>query len=499
MKVTFVYTDYNPYGYNQNKFNLGIAILSACLKRAGHQTELIHISNNIDQKYFVARVLESKPSLIAFSSITNMWPYIRKFTQWISELNIPTVHGGVHPTIAPDEVLSTEGVEIICRAEGEVAIVELCNNLQAGINIDKINNLWIKKGNGDIIKNPIRPLIEDLDTLPFLDYEIFNYAQLEDVKTYNNLVVMASRGCPYSCTYCCNHLLKSLYPNNSKYLRFKSVDRLIDEIEDGLKQYPFLEKVRFLDDTLSQNKKWFDEFVEKYSSRIKLTYTCNDRVNQINAHIADGFKKSRCALVELGIESGNEYIRNTIMQRRISEKKTIEAYAILRDYGINTTAFNIFGVPHETMQTLLDTVKLNARARPDYFTNAYFQPFKGTDLYNVCRENNILFDESKSSFFERPTVSLKTVSEYQIMFIYKYFYLLTRLYGRFFRNTEDRAQKLISNTDLVLCSRYFPYTLFILIYDIFMWLKRVIRSRIKKMPIFYRLLRFIWYKVNRIL
>ncbi|MBT5306011.1 MAG: radical SAM protein [Candidatus Scalindua sp.] len=274
------------------------------------------------------------------------------------------------------------------------------------------------------------------------------------------LVVMASRGCPYQCTYCCNHYIKSLYPNSEKYLRFKSVDKLIDEIKSGLNKYPFLETVRFFDDTLSIKRKWFAEFVEKYSIKIHVGYFCNDRPNHIRQDIAAGYKKSGCELVEMGIESGNENIRNRIMKRFLSDKQTIDAFRILKSFNIKTTTFNILGVPSETIHSLLDTVKLNAKAGPDIFTNAFFRPFNRTKISEICEMKNVQTDREGYSFFEKPILSLDTVSEHQLIFVYKYFKILVTIYRGFMKFPRYLSIKFIAIVDKLLSSQYFPYRFF---------------------------------------
>lgn len=460
MKVTFIYTDYNPFGHNVKKFNYGVAILSSYLKAKGHQTSLIHISQKIDKEEFTAYVQDHNPDLIAFSFITKMWPQVKKFTSWVKELDIPRIHGGVQPTINPEEVIDFDGVDVLCRGEGEEALLQFCNHMEAGLDIQGIKNLWVKKRNGQVVKNPIRPLIENLDELPQPDYDLFHYSQLQDAKPMKRLVVMASRGCPYQCTYCCNHFVRSLYPNKGKYVRFKSVPKLIDEIKKGLQKYPFLETVRFFDDTLSLNKEWFDEFVEEYSKEINVQYSCNDRPNHINLHIAAGLKKSGCNLVELGIESGNDHIRNHIMRRFLSNKQIIDAFRILRSFNIKTTAFNILGVPFETMPTMLETVKLNAKAAPDQFINAYFYPFSKTDLFEICKAKGLLTDRVMYSFFEGPVLRLDTVSEDEIIFVYKYFDCLVKLYKRYMSFPSYLSTKFITKTDKLLCFKYFPYRFF---------------------------------------
>ena len=217
-----------------------------------------------------------------------------------------------------------------------------------------------------------------MDSLPYPDYEIFEYENLEEGQVHKILVTQASRGCVYNCTYCCNPLLRSLYRNKAKFLRHYSVDRLLGEIEWGLKKYPFSKEVRFYDDTLTQDKNWFREFVVKYKKRITLPYSCNERVENVDRETASRLKDSGCTAVDLGIESGSQFIREKYMNRRMSNEKILETFSILRSRGITVNSFNILGMVGENPQTILKTVKLNALARPNIVFNAYFYPFKGT-------------------------------------------------------------------------------------------------------------------------
>ena len=221
MNVTFVYTDYGQF--NQHNFNRGVAILSACLKKEGYAVGLVHISRPIREKEFVRLVGEQKPDLVAFSFVSNMLPQVEEFSAWVSQMRIPTLHGGIHPTVAPDDCLAMEGVSAICRGEGEGAIVDFCKAMAAGKRPKDIPNIWMKE-NGRIFKNPCRDLVENLDTLPYPDYDLFNYEKLEEGLVHKIFVTQGSRGCLYQCTYCCNHAFSSLYPNPSKFLRHRSED-----------------------------------------------------------------------------------------------------------------------------------------------------------------------------------------------------------------------------------------------------------------------------------
>ena len=460
MKVTFVYTDYAKF--NSHNFNRGVAILSACLKKAGHKTSLIHISKATHKKKFLRLIKEHNPDLLAFSFISNMFGQIKQFSLWVEDLGIPTLHGGMHPTVAPLDCLSEEGISSICRGEGEAAVVDFCQAIAQRADIKNIPNLWVKE-DGRIYQNPCRGLVENLDSLPYADYEIFKYEDLEESRMHKVFVIQASRGCLYNCTYCCNSLLRSLYPNQNKFLRYYSVDRLLDEIEWGLKIYPFLKEVRFYDDTLTQDKNWFQEFALKYKSRIGLPYSSNERVENIDLETAMELKKSGCLSLDLGIESADKHIREKNMQRLMSDEKIIQAFSILKSCSIQVNSFNILGFIGETPQTVLKTVKLNALVKPAIVFNAYFYPFPGTQAYNLAREKKYRINEDVGSFFERPVVRLDTIKQGQLIFFYKYFYFLMRLYG-FLGKRFGAGSKAVRAFDKIITFNFFPYFIFNLLH-----------------------------------
>lgn len=456
MKITFVYTDYGLF--NQNNFNRGVAILSSCLKQKGYRVGLIKISKPIARKEFVRLIEKEQPDLIAFSFISNMFAQIKIFSLWAKELDIPTLHGGMHPTVAAEDCLLQEGINAICRGEGEGAIVDFCAAIKSKGDLKNIPNIWVKE-EGKIYRNPCRALIENLDSLPYPDYELFEYENLEESRLHKVLVAQASRGCLYSCTYCCNVSVRSLYSNKEKFLRHYSVDRLLDEIEWGLKKYPFLKEVRFYDDTLTQDKDWFEEFALKYKNRISLPYSGNERVENIDSETASSLKMSGCVSLDLGIESGNRMIRERYMNRWMSNEKIVEAFSILRKYGIKANSFNILGMVGETPQTILETVRLNALVNPPVVFNAYFYPFKGTKAYDMVQAKKYQIKEGPSSFFEKPIVITDTIEELQLTFFYKYFYFLMKLYIRLWKVFKNGGQE-IKIVDKVVTSRYFPYSVF---------------------------------------
>jgi len=172
LKVLFIYPDIWAYG---GDFYYGIGYLSGVLRMSGHQTSLLHVTKEISKKRFTDEVERIRPDLIGFTSTSNQFPYVRLYASWIKEaFDLPVVCGGIHATLCPDEVISCGNIDIACIGEGEYPLLELANTLEDGNMPAKIHNLWIKRS-GTITRSSLRPLISNLDVLPFADREIFQY------------------------------------------------------------------------------------------------------------------------------------------------------------------------------------------------------------------------------------------------------------------------------------------------------------------------------------
>ncbi|KPJ68686.1 hypothetical protein AMJ44_05740 [candidate division WOR-1 bacterium DG_54_3] len=430
MKITFVYPDLEPQVLDwAGHFYHGIAILSAVLKQQGHHTSLIHITQPVQKDDFIERIRKEASDLIGFSSTSHMFALVRTLASWLVEarLDVPTICGGIHPTIAPDEAIATEGIDMICRGEGEGLLVELCQRLEKREDISDIQNLWIER-NGVIIKNPLRPVVEDLDTLPFADRSIFAYQDLLSERQGKGNF-MASRGCPFECTYCCNHLLRNIYGREGKPIRFRSVDNLIAEIKQVVTEYPFINGLVFDDDILFLNRRWSEEFAERYSREINLPFECHTRADITDQAVIDLLKKAGCFQVKFGIESGNEEIRQNVLKRRMTNDQIKKAFAMARKAGMKTQSYNMVGLPGDTPETILEAIKLNALIKTDNLYFTIYQPYQGTKLGEHCKKQNLVASEDLGpNFFSSSTLKLKTVSSSQITMFRDYFRILTRYY-----------------------------------------------------------------------
>jgi radical SAM superfamily enzyme YgiQ (UPF0313 family) len=454
MRVLFIYSDWAIT--NQRRFQHGIAYLSSALKSDGVYTGLIHIYSKPKKEVFLNNISKFKPDILAYSSLTNQYPNVRVLAGLSKELGIFTIYGGLHPTVAPQICIDTPGIDAICIGEGDEAIRDFVRTFFNGGDITKVKNFWVRNYL-NVSRTPTRPLIENLDSLPFPDYDLFPYEDTDDYKVSHSITIQASRGCMYSCTYCCNYYLRSLYPNKEKYLRFRSVDNIIAELKFLLSKYPKARLVRFTDDALSSDKAWFEEFVSRYKPQIGLPYSVNDHPHNITARIARLYKKSGCRALSIGIENGNFYIRKEIMKRPFSDEDIINAFALIRQTHISIASFNIIGIPYESMATLLDTIKLNAKCRPNRYTNAYFQPFQQTQAAKICCEAGWKIKDIPGSFFEEPVVELPDISREQLIFGFKYFGLLVSWYKLLYRFSGNKDWLAVRISDRLFSSELMPY------------------------------------------
>jgi len=429
MKVVFVFPDLNVFSRFSSDYSgifaHGIGCLSAVLKKNGHETSLLHITKEISKEQFLTDIETQKPQLIAFSSLSHQFPYVKQWSAWLRENeNIPTICGGVHATVDPDEVINTEGIDMLCRGEGEYALLELCQKMSNNEDVSAIKNLWLKR-DSRVIKNEVRPLENNLDELPFTDRKLFNYQSLYDYKI-RMLTVLASRGCPFNCSYCCNHQYQKLYPHN--YVRFRSIDNVLLEIEQALSWYSDVEFINFIDDTLCMDKELLAEFCEKFPKRFNLYFHGNSRVNFLDEETFSLLKKGGCERLDVGIESGNMHLRQQILKRNISNEQIARAFELADKFGIKLSAYNMIGCPHETAEMILETIKLNAKVKPYASHNAIFQPYPNTEAYQICVDNNFISEKKVSAFFKESVLEQPQITKRQILFFSRFFHIIMKFY-----------------------------------------------------------------------
>ena len=457
MKILFVYPNIVDFASQLGLYHIGIGYLSSVLKKDGHSVSLFNIYKRIDKKTFIERVISEKPDLIAFSCTSHMFPFVKQFCNWFSEegVRIQTVVGGVHATLAPQEVIETKGIDMVCVGEGEAAFGELCGNLQKGKDISRIKNMWVKAGD-TIKKNLPGPLLENLDELPFPDRDIFNPQELVH-ESIGRLPIAASRGCPYNCAYCCNHALRDIYPNKERFLRFRSADNVISEIKEILARHPFYKSVLFHDDILFLNKTWARDFAALYKKEIGIPFSCNMRPEAVSDEIVTLLNRAGCFRICIGVESGNDYIRNQVLKRRTNTEEIYNAFKLCKSKGIELYAFNMVGIPFEKPGNVLETIKINSRISSDSFQVSIFFPYVGTELYNLCKKEKFISDRQVDDYLKDSCLNLPSISRSQILMFRRYFVLLEKVYSLFYRLPRVLSKASIAILDYLLTRRLMAY------------------------------------------
>lgn len=390
--------------YYRESESIGIEYLMALLKQAGHEIGLL-FEQGVSAKYGMIefgflKKLERKerlieyakkfdPDLIAFSSDYYLYPHVRQVAKILKDiLRVPTIMGGIQATSSPENVLNDEYVDMICIGEGEEAILELADVMERGKEICNIENIWIKK-NGNITRMPVRPLIDNLDNLPFPDRELF----FKNNAFHENLMIISSRGCPYRCSFCHNPAEQDYYKHSRRFLRRRSVDNVLNEIKECIKKYQ-IKRIEFEDEIFNINKNWFNEFCDKYSKEIHLPFWCQLRADTVTEDVVEKLKYAGCVEIFMGVESGNEYIRNKILKKNLSTASIINAARLIKEYNIRLQATAMFAIPHETDKEMYDTVNLLEKLEADSIPTYTLFPFPKTPILKYTFETGYL-DENR--------------------------------------------------------------------------------------------------------
>lgn len=394
---------------------LGIMYISSLLKEQGHECEVLIVNS-------ISELGSLSADIIGFYCATEDQGWVLNSARSIkSEIgNIPIIIGGPHPTFSP-EMIEAEGIDIVCRGEGEYAILELLNNLRDGREICNIHNLWVKQ-NGKIYKNEVRPLIENLDELPFPDREV--YHKYKVIHNNRTKYFMSSRGCPYSCSYCFNHKLRELYWNKGNYIRRRSVDNFLEEIEFFQRKYG-LEFLRFEDDNFIIDKEWLFCFLEKKKLKTNLPFLCYASADLLNEEVVKKLKEANCYSVLLGIETGSEERRMKLLNKSVTNKQIIEAVTLLKKYDLKFYTSNILGLPGETLQSAFETIKINIKIKAQDVWCSVFQPYPGLALTEYALEKKFLtpLDLKCSKFASFNDNNLRLSQAREIFNLHKFFYI----------------------------------------------------------------------------
>jgi anaerobic magnesium-protoporphyrin IX monomethyl ester cyclase len=388
MKVSFIH----PNLHGELITNLGLAYLMT-VTQSRHKVSLIDLAFHRDnwKNYIKWKIKKNRPDVIAVSCLTFNFNTALKIVSFIKEMDpsIPTIFGGIHPTLLPEEVLSHHLVDTICIGEGEETFPDYLEHLEKGSSLKNVKGIWFKE-NGKIFRNELRPLVSNLDNIPFPNWDLWEMEKYFTISPHAKLIEMlGSRGCPYSCTYCSNHALRNLLPG--KYVRFRSPENIIEEIKINKEKYwhQGFRYIEFWDEIFGMNKKILERFCRLYIEEgfnHEIFWICNNRADLVTESWARFVKNAGCMLVQMGIEAGNEKIRNQIYQKNLSTDQIVKAANILHNYDIMMRFNLMLGGPGETISTMEESVQIVEKLKPESFFFSIFQPLPKTEILQKITE-----------------------------------------------------------------------------------------------------------------
>jgi len=402
MQITLISTSTFPS-------DQGIRTISSVLKKAGHQVNLIFMTYTEDySKFYYKNELEQvyrickNSDLIGIASYASTAPRSIQITRFLKKrTKIPIVWGGIHPTISPQKCIGH--VDMVCVGEGEGAILDLVNALEKKKSINKIKNLWIRnKETGKIIKNPVRPVIDNLDSLPFADYDMPNHYILEnhnlrkfqEEDLTGQIFFLTGRGCPYGCTYCSNNFLNQLYKGKcKKIIRWHSIDYIINCILYLKSKFKTLSYFDIRDDTFSLRPlSQIKEFCEKYKEKVKMRFKCLGDPKTISDEKIKLLVDAGCTDIIIGIQ-GSEKVNKEIYKRNQTSMEVLKAGQIINKYKNKLAVMYdvITCNPYESPKDVIDMIRLLQKIPKPYFlsvNNLVF--FPGTDLYSKVQKSKNL-------------------------------------------------------------------------------------------------------------
>lgn len=417
---------------------LGVAYLASFLEKNGREVKILDavglgwcsqeivlksgrplVRVGLTPSQIEERVATYHPDIVGisclFSSQAHNAHEVAKLVKSVDK-NIVTVFGGAHPSVIPEKILQDPNVDFVVIGEGELTMLELVKTIEVSGSYSDIKGLAFKK-DGEIVVNPRRPFIENIDELPYparylLPIEEYfraakGHGAAEKKSRFTSMIT--SRGCPRNCIFCSIHTVWG-----HKW-RPRSPENVVDEIEHLVKEYG-VEEIHFEDDNLTLDPKRMEAICDGIVERgLDICWTTPNGVdiNTLNKGLLKKMKDSGCYWLCFGIEHGDPYFREKVIGKPISAEHATNVIKWANELGIWTNGFFIIGLPGETPRTAQKTVDCAKALDLDFASFFIATPYPGTRLHKIAVERGYISEKQDWSAYKvlSPVMNLETMSK----------------------------------------------------------------------------------------
>jgi anaerobic magnesium-protoporphyrin IX monomethyl ester cyclase len=445
--------DETHYRYRVNKLcpPLGMGYIASMLLNEGHSVKILDMEAERMEYEALPGWLASRPfDVVGIHGTTPISHFIARCVDIVKTIlpNVTLILGGPHASLLPESVFENmPGVDYILRGEAEYTICDLMSRLQRGAtksDLADIPGICFRKGDS-LFLSPEIPLIEDLDNLPFPAYDLF---PLDSYFYKNRLVetgaeeriftIMSSRGCPNGCIFCCE---SSLY---GRKFRARSAENVVDEMTVLANRYG-VGHIVIYDASFMVDRARVERICDEIIGRsLKVSWRARVRADQVDEPLIMKMKSAGCSTLAIGVESGSQRLLD-IMGKNCRIRDIENAFRIIKDAGLWTVGYFMFGTPGETREESLQTIEFAKKLDPDWALFTHATPLPGTRLYEMTKEKMLTDDWSRFKFSANsPIVSYDSMSEREMRdmmdYAFQSFYVRKEWLANRLKKVQSEAQ-----------------------------------------------------------